>query len=188
LVKSNFKLISIKNFKLNKAGYKEYIELEKDSFSYANIYGVEINYTQNFKDSLQIEYLSFNAEDPSIQLHPEIMQFFEKTIPSNTVSYLKSASYLLHYDGFSQIRNLVLNKSKYILQDDTGIAEKYFDKAWKLTLWGVYDKPVRDFSGVYQKGLDSLYKIKNQVKPLPFNMGYHYFNGKQNLLLAEKSN
>jgi hypothetical protein len=186
LVKSNFKLISIKNFKLDKAGEKVYFELEKDSFSYANIYGVEINYTKDLINSLQIDYLSFNAEDPSMQNHPEIMQFFERTIPTNTVSYLKSASYLLHYAGFSTIRNLVLNKSIYILQDDTGIAERYFTNDCKLSLWGVYEKPIKDFSGVYQKGLDSLYKVKNQVKPLPFNMGYHYFNGNQNLLLAEK--
>jgi len=186
LVKSNFKLISIKNFKLNTAGEKVYFDFEKDAFSNANIYGVEINYTKDLIDSLQIDYLSFNAEDPSMNNHPEIMQFFEKTIPSKTVTYLKSASYLLHYNGFSTIRNLVLNKSKYILQDDTGIAERYFTDDWKLYLWGVYEKPIKDFSGVYQKDLDSLYKVKNQVKPLPFNMGYHYFNGKQNLLLAEK--
>jgi len=186
LVKSNFKLISIKNFKLNNAGEKIYFDLEKDTFSNANIYGVEINYSKDLINSLQIDYLSFNAEDPSMQTHPEIMMFFEKTIPSNTVSYLKSASYLLHYNGFSTIRNLVLNKSKYVLQDDTGIAEKYFSSDWKLSLWGVYEKPIKDFSGVYQKELDSLYKVKNQVKPLPFNMGYHYFNGNQNLLLAEK--
>lgn len=186
LVKSNFKLISIKNFKLNAAGEKVYFDLEKDTFSNANIYGVEINYTKDLINSLQIDYLSFNAEDPSMQSHPEIMQFFERTIPSNTVSYLKSASYLLHYTGFSTIRNLVLNKSKYVLQDDTGIAERYFTNDWKLSLWGVYEKPISDFSGVYQKDLDSLYKVKNQVNPLPFNMGYHYFNGNQNLLLAEK--
>jgi hypothetical protein len=186
LVKSNFKLISIKNFKLNGAGEKVYFDLEKDSFSYANTYGVEINYTKDFIDSLRIDYLSFNAEDPSMQNHPEIMQFFEKTIPSNTVSYLKSASYLLHYNGFSTIRNLVLNKSKYVLQDDTGIAQRYFTNDWKLSLWGVYEKPIKDFTGVYQKDLDSLYKVNKQVNPLPFNMGYHYFNGNQNLLLAEK--
>jgi hypothetical protein len=186
LVKSNFKLISIKNFKLNGVGEKVYFDLEKDSFSYANTYGVEINYTKDFIDSLRIDYLSFNAEDPSMQNHPEIMQFFEKTIPSNTVSYLKSASYLLHYNGFSTIRNLVLNKSKYVLQDDTGIAQRYFTNDWKLSLWGVYEKPIKDFTGVYQKDLDSLYKVNKQVNPLPFNMGYHYFNGNQNLLLAEK--
>jgi hypothetical protein len=186
LVKSNFKLISIKNFKLNSVGEKVYFDLEKDSFSYANTYGVEINYTKDMIDSLRIDYLSFNAEDPSMQNHPEIMQFFEKTIPSNTVSYLKSASYLLHYNGFSTIRNLVLNKSKYVLQDDTGIAQRYFTNDWKLSLWGVYEKPIKDFTGVYQKDLDSLYKVNKQVNPLPFNMGYHYFNGNQNLLLAEK--
>ena len=74
LVKSNFKLISIKNFKLNAAGEKVYFEFEKDTFSYANIYGVEINYTKDLINSLQIDYLSFNAEDPSMQNHPEIMQ------------------------------------------------------------------------------------------------------------------
>jgi hypothetical protein len=186
IVRSNGKLISIRNFKLNNEGQKQYIENIKTDTLKNNTYGVEFNYTKNMTDSLQIDYLSFNAFDDEMKNHPEIMRYFENTIPNGTVSYLKSASYLLHYVGFSTIRNLVLKKSKYVLQDDTGIASKYFDNNWKLTLWGVYEKPVRDFSGVFQKDLDSLYKINKQTQSLPFNMGYHYFNGKQNLMLAEK--
>lgn len=185
LVKSNYHLMSIKNFKLNNNGEKVYFEQGKDTFSVSNVIGVEINYTKDYTDSLQIEYLSFNAEDPSIKYHPEVLSFFEKNVPTKTTSYLKSASYLLHYESFSLMRNLILKKSKFILQDDTGIASKYFSSDWKFSLWGVYEKPVKDFSGVYQQDLDSLYKVKRPVSSLPFNMGYHYFNNKQNLMLAE---
>ena len=43
-------------------------------------------------------------------------------------SYLKAASYLMHYDDFKTIRSIIFDKSSTILQDDSGIAYKYFDK------------------------------------------------------------
>jgi hypothetical protein len=188
LIKEKFKLISIKNFKLLKGGIKAYYSPDSTAqLKDTSTIGVEINYTKNNKDTLKIDYLSFNAQDNSLKSHSEITDFFEREIPLQTVSYLKSASYLLHYDEFSIIRNIVLKKSKSVLQDDTGIAYRFFNnKEWKFNLWGVYEKPIKDFSGVFQKDLDSMYKSVTNIKTLPFSMGYHYNNGNQNLILAER--
>ena len=40
----------------------------------------------------------------------------------NFNTYLKGASYLLHSGNFSKIRNVILNGSNTIVQDDSGIA------------------------------------------------------------------
>jgi hypothetical protein len=189
LLKENFRLISIKNYKLSNNGNKIYYESSIIKKNKDTVIGVEINYTKDEKDTLRIDYLSFDAEDISLMSHNEVINFLNNQIPNETCSYLKSASYLLHYESFSKIRNILLDKSKYILQDDTGIAYEYFLKkySWDFNLWGIYEKPIKDFSGVFQNKLDTLYKLKKQSKPLPFNMGYHYFNGNQNLMLAIKN-
>jgi hypothetical protein len=103
--------------------------------------------------------------------------------------YAKSASYLMNYGTFSAIRNICLAKSKSILQDDTGIGFKYFDKnQWKLKLYGHYVTPVRDFKGVYDAGLAAAYAADTTaVKPLNFSLGYHWGNiNNQNLMKADR--
>jgi hypothetical protein len=72
----------------------------------------------------------------------------------------------MHYGSFSYIRDLCLKKSKYILQDDTGIPYKHFLAGWKLNVWGVYEMPIRDFSGVFQSDLDAYYKADSTLKSL----------------------
>lgn len=99
-------------------------------------------------------------------------------------TYLKSASYILHYKNFSNVRNIILEKSKFILQDDTGIALRYLDlNKWNVQLYGKYVKPVKDFDGVYQTDLKQLYsKDSLNIKPLPFDLGYHWGTKDNNLM------
>ena len=69
LVKENFKLVSIKNFKLISKGEKLYYTPDVNNKKIDTVVGVEINYTKDGKDILCIDYLSFNAEDNSLKLH-----------------------------------------------------------------------------------------------------------------------
>ena len=49
-------------------------------------------------------------------------------------TFIKSASYLMHYRSFTDIRNIILSKSLTIFQDDTGIPYKYFsDSDWNIS-------------------------------------------------------
>jgi hypothetical protein len=95
---------------------------------------------------------------------------------------------LLHYAFFSSFRDLILGKSKTILEDDTGIPYKYLPRdKWDVSLYGVYVKPVDDFSGVFQTDLQSAYKDSLRTKPkrLPFSLGYHWGTNQQNLIKAQ---
>ncbi len=85
---------------------------------------------------------------------------------------IKSASYLLHYETFSFIRNIILNNSKFILQDGSGIAYRYFNKdVWDLQLYGVYNGPINVFSSNYEPDLKRAFN-EQQVKEVPFQYGY----------------
>ncbi len=45
------------------------------------------------------------------------------------VSLLKAASYLMHTEGFNGVRNFLLNHSRVIIQDDSGIPLRAFPKS-----------------------------------------------------------
>lgn len=103
-------------------------------------------------------------------------------------TYLKSASYLMHRPTFSIIRNIILNESEYVLQDDSGIPLQYFDKdKWDLTFYGSYSFPISLFEERHQEDLKEAYQNKmNNLQPLPFGIGYQYRKGTSNLMRATK--
>jgi hypothetical protein len=103
-------------------------------------------------------------------------------------TYLKSASYLMHRPTFSIIRDLILDESEYVLQDDSGIPVKFFDTSlWDLTFYGNFVKPISLFYERPQDDLALIFANKGaNVKPLPFGIGYQYVNGMSNLMKAKK--
>lgn len=138
----------------------------------------------NHGDTLtrHIYYLSTNLADPSLSKNKPFLKFFDNIDTKNTVSFVKSATYLMHKSYFSIIRNTVLNKSRMILQDDSGIAYKFFDKSkWNITLYGSYIRPIPLFKDFFEEDLLEAYR-KN-AKPLTFRYGY---SAKSGLLLAQK--
>ncbi|MDX2361428.1 MAG: hypothetical protein QNK23_11525 [Crocinitomicaceae bacterium] len=103
-------------------------------------------------------------------------------------TYIKSASYLLHYSSFSIVRDIILDESEFILQDDSGVLLKDFDpEVWDLTFYGTYTKPINLFSQRMQNDLKQHYDSTGiDVQDLPFGIGYQYRNGTSNLLRATK--
>jgi hypothetical protein len=87
-------------------------------------------------------------------------------------SLIKSASYLLHEESFSAVRNFLLGNSTLIVQDDSGIPFHDFDpRRWDVRLYGTYDGPIGLFSKNYQADLAKAYQTS---KPggLGFAFGY----------------
>ena len=124
----------------------------------------------------RITYLSCDISDKGFKSKPNNFAFLSNTIPANCNSFVKSASYLLHYDSFKQIRDFILNKSKFLVQDDTGIPYKQFNsEIWTAELFGSYVLPVKDFSeNLFQNDLLSAYKSEMYKGPLKFSLGYHW--------------
>ncbi len=103
-------------------------------------------------------------------------------------SYLKSASYLMHRETFSTIRNIILDESECVLQDDSGMPVKFFDTdKWSLTFFGNYAFPISLFASRHQTDLKAIYAAGGaNLKPLPFGIGYQYVKGTSNLMKAVK--
>ena len=90
-------------------------------------------------------------------------------------AFLKSASYLMHEDGFSHIRSYLLRHSSAIVQDPSGIPFRDFGRyGWNLWLYGSYQGTLAIFgSGCQQPDLVHAYSSgRYPVKPLNFGIGY----------------
>jgi hypothetical protein len=156
-----------------------------DSVSKA-IPGVRISFADQDGNEKELYYFSADLSDSGLGVKRSLGQFMEQFGPFTT--YLKSASYLMHKSYFSQTRNLILGQSKYILQDDSGIALKYLNKSiWDFTFYGTYTKPISLFTRHFQPQLKTTYQdTVTHVKPLPFGTGYDWRKNTSNLLLLKK--
>jgi hypothetical protein len=140
-----------------------------------------------------VTYFYADISDDGFKKNPVFLQYLHNLRNYNT--FIKSASYLSHYETFSNIRNTILDKAYAVLEDDTGIPFRYFYKdnsnsnKWDYYLYGVYAKPIDDFQSTYlfQKDLNQKYQTED-VKSLDFSLGYHWRSGNQNWVLYVKRN
>lgn len=156
----------------------------------AKLKGVKISFFKPEDKQLKtVYYFRQDLSNSGLKQNPNFMKMLQNLPSCNT--YFKSASYLLHYPYFTDLRPLILEKSKCILQDDTGVPFRFFDRAkWTLKVYGIYDKPIKDFKSMEQKDLKNFYdslKSLGAVKPMPFDLGYHWGKKDNNLILAIKT-
>lgn len=148
---------------------------------------VEIDFAKDGSQTLQkIFYISQDLSDGGITKKGGFMAFLENLTPK--ITFLKAATYLLHKNYFSVLRNYILDKSPVVLQDDSGIPYKCFKQdVWEIKLFGTYQGPIKLFADKYQASLFEAYK-NSRVEPLPFGIGYQHWANSSNLLLAKKKN
>lgn len=147
--------------------------------------GVELKFVG--KDSIvkSLQYFSVNLSDGGLKYNTGLVAYVKNMKAFNT--YLKSASYLMYEKYFSIIRDLILQHSRYVLQDDSGIPFRYFSSGWDNTLYGRYKGPIGLFRYAYQADLAAAYQDSTKVKWLPFGTGYKYKLGESNLMLAKRN-
>jgi hypothetical protein len=132
----------------------------------------------------QLYYFSMDLSDAGFDSRPGLEAFFGQL--DRPVSYLKAASYLMHNEYFSIVRDALLERSQFILQDDSGIPLRFFDaNNWTRSFFGQYTKPVDLFSTRLQADLKAEYTADPSIAALPFGVGYKY-EGDSNLMLAER--
>ena len=99
------------------------------------------------------------------------------------MSLLKAASFLMHGDGFSGVRNFLLNNSRVIIQDDSGIPLRAFPKGWAVNVHGRYVPHRTDFAKYTQPDLLA-FVAQYPPGPLGFAFGYHWQKEEGLLMLA----
>ncbi len=128
-------------------------------------------------------YLSLDATDKALAANPEFLPFLAQF--GSSVTFLKSASYLLHGNEFAGTRKVLLDSTDLLVQDDTGIPYRYLrERQFEVRLFGRYARPIRDFNYGYQHDLAAAYRTSEKVADLPFPFGYHWQDGRSGLILA----
>jgi hypothetical protein len=180
-------IISARPMTIDTLGNKLYLpSLGKLAKARLKTKGVEIVFKDSVGKIKKLEYYSLNLIDAGLKNNIGFKTFLDSIKNFNT--YLKGASYLLHKSYFSTVRNTILEKSTTIVQDDSGIAFRYFKTSnteWEYILYGNYIKPISLFRNSYQKDLDSLYKSWGSI-PLGFGIGYNFKDKNSNLMVIKR--
>jgi hypothetical protein len=100
------------------------------------------------------------------------------------LSLLKAASYLMHTEGFAGVRNFLLNNSRVIIQDDSGIPLRAFPKNWKVDFYGHFVKHEEMFAKYDQPDLAAIYNRQPPPPELGFAFGYHWQKDRGLLMMA----
>jgi hypothetical protein len=147
--------------------------------------GVKIDFLSLSKGKVQsVLYFRTDISDIGLAKNPGF-KYYLAHLP-RSYSYLKAASYLMHSDNFKIIRNTIFDISATILQDDSGIAYRYFNKSsWDIRLYGKYLKPRDEFKYINEPDLQKAYD-KAIPRPLTYTLGYNWGVGHSNLLYAIK--
>ena len=148
--------------------------------------GVTIRFSDARHGSRTLSYFACNLQNSRLRRKPGTMKYLSDLPPP--VTLVKSASYLMHKGYFSTIRNLILARSSLIVQDDSGIPYRYFDRGnWDLRLYGKYSDPIQLFKNWRQDDLKAAFEAQTEKLPLDFGIGYHR-SGESNLLVAGRGN
>jgi hypothetical protein len=99
-------------------------------------------------------------------------------------SFVKSASYLMHSNNFTMVRNFIVQNTASLVQDDSGVPLRFLNQAeWRLEPFGRYVTPLGIFPRTYQPQMRDLF-AKGRAQPLNFGIGYRWRPNESNLLLA----
>jgi hypothetical protein len=150
-------------------------------------FGVRIDFVQGDKQK-SVYYFKY---DVSNKFFNDTCAFYKYiNADKHVVTYIKSASYLLHNNFMSNMKDMILKNSDYIIQDDTGMPYKNFieKNEWNTKLYGQYARPVSDFKWLTkQQPLEDAFKKDSaNVGKLPFHLGYHWGSKKDVIIYASK--
>ena len=147
--------------------------------------GLKIGYSNKAdKQVRQLVYISQDISNTANQKSPGTINYLKQR--GKVVSFFKAASYLMYKDYFSDITNVVLDQSKIILQDDSGMPLSTMKTGgFDAEVLGEYTKTIGLFSNYFQKDMRAEYEAKKPAK-LPFTIGYNAEFGECNMQLGTK--
>ncbi len=180
---NGYNIVSIRNIGIDSSGTWQFTDSLKTTRGITQ--GVKVDFAADTGRKVQsVFYFQTDISDAGLKNNSGFRKYLA-SLPE-CYTYLKAASYLMHGYEFSMIRNTIFEKSKTILQDDSGIAYKLFDKSlWNIQLYGRYQRPGSEFSWINETDLAEAYKDPS-VKPVPFTLGYNWRTQAINMLYAVK--
>ncbi len=126
----------------------------------------------------KLYYFSGDISDNGLAHTPQYLSWMHAFEPR--VTFVKSASYLMHKSYFSGVRSFILERSSLVLQDDSGIPIRLVsEQTWERKMYGAYAGPIPLFSSWYQQDMKAAYD--KAAAPIEFGIGYQHVSKRSNL-------
>jgi hypothetical protein len=133
----------------------------------------------------RVFYFRQDLSNESLHAGSPLLRFVSNL--GNPPAFTKSASYLMHEGGFSNIRSYLLNNSRGLVQDPSGVPySNLLSAGWNVQLYGSYSGTLDIFSSHHQSDLISAYKA-GKATPLNFGIGYLYSPDNTCLMVGRRS-
>jgi hypothetical protein len=144
--------------------------------------GAKIDFTNTEGEQQTLYYFTSNLSDEGIRNAPGFMKLCEQS--GAGVSLVKAASYLMQGAWFSTVRDFLLTHSKVLVQDDSGIPFRFFDRAkWRVRCCGRFVGPIPIFQKYPQPDLGKAFAESNPAL-LEFGFGYQWRPHRSSLIIA----
>ncbi len=144
--------------------------------------GVKISFIGSTGRAQTLYYFTTDLSNWGIKSNPAFMEFCKKQGQGN--GFVKAASYLMHMDEFSGVRDFLLTRTRNLIEDDSGIPLKYFAAdQWLVSLYGNYPGPIDLFKQHFQPDLDQGFRTAASGD-LPFGVGYQWKPGISSLIIG----
>lgn len=136
------------------------------------------------KQVKEVLYFSYDASNQNLKAKPNLLNWLNNR--GKVVTFFKAASYLMHYDMFSTMREFVNKHTVRLLQDDSGLPYKFMQSnGFEVQLLGRYTRTIALFKAEFQPDMQAAYEKAAPAK-LPFLIGYNAEFKECNLQAASK--
>lgn len=147
--------------------------------------GVRIRFQTATLPVQTLYYFFGDLSNGGLKTHGGVLRFCETLGPGR--SLLKAASFLPHESEFTRINAWLLEHSRAIVQDPSGIPFRAFAKEkWTLRFWGRNTLPIEIFARYTEPDLKAAVDAAPPLL-LPFGFGYQHEPAKALLILAERT-
>ena len=131
-----------------------------------------------------LDYVQLDISDGSLKKQENARKWLAVVAAHKTMT--KAASHLMQKPFFAIIRDILLEHSPVIVQDETGVDYKDLVKGFTVALYGRFERAHKLFAAGVQQELAAAYKKRKDVKALTFKFGYEKDKGSAVMIAKRK--
>lgn len=147
--------------------------------------GLMIRFRNGFGGMKRLFYFRQDLSNGSTRPGGPFLTFVSKQ--GYPPALVKSASYLMHQDSFSTIRNYLTHQTSGLVQDPSGVPYRSLVSAGlSLTLYGNYQRTLGIFSQQQPDLRDAYHSGQHPVHPVDFGFGYLHSASTTSIIVARR--
>ncbi len=126
--------------------------------------------------AVTIDYISANISDSGLKNSPNFVKAFERKAQEAVL--IKSASHLLQNSYFSTMKTILVERPRWLTQDETGLDIVPLSESYQLLLFGKFITPNQLWAkSPSAQRLAKYYEEHASNQELPFLLGYEKSGG-----------